>query len=140
MTATLTSDHITIDDDDVRLAAAMTPSTGDTLILRGADGSEVRLPDRIQHLLMATLASVAEHGEVTIGRLPEELTSTVAAELLSVSRPTLMKWVGDGRITGFKVGSHTRFKREDVFRLREERARARRAAFQELREDGGDWD
>lgn len=29
---------------------------------------------------------------MVVGRMPEELTSTVAADLLGVSRPTLMKW------------------------------------------------
>ena len=80
-------------------------------------------------MLLATLTSVAENGEATIGRLPDELTSTVAADILSVSRPTLMKWVRQGRIDSFKVGTHTRFKREDVLRLQAERMEERRAAF-----------
>ncbi|WP_218121324.1 helix-turn-helix domain-containing protein [Actinomyces ruminicola] len=82
---------------------------------------------------MAALASIAEHGEVTIGRVPDELTSTVAADMLGVSRPTLLKWSRDGVIDSFKVGTHTRFCREDVVRLRYERERERRRAFEELR-------
>ena len=139
MTCMLTRDNITIDDVDVQLAVETPRPQGATLVLRGPDGSEIELPDRIQKMLLGTLAAVAETGEASVGRVPEELTSTVAAEMLGVSRPTLMKWVGEGRIASFKVGSHTRFKRGDVFALREERAKERRAAFTALRESDQDW-
>lgn len=139
MTGMLTRDNITIDDVDVQLAVETPRPQGATLVLRGPDGSEIELPDRIQKMLLGTLAAVAETGEASVGRVPEELTSTVAAEMLGVSRPTLMKWVGEGRIASFKVGSHTRFKRGDVFALREERTKERRAAFTALRESDQDW-
>ena len=56
--------------------------------------------------------------------MPKELTTTAAAKLLGVSRPTLMKWVGEGRLASHKVGRHTRFESEDVLRLKEQRRRA----------------
>ncbi|WP_197719387.1 helix-turn-helix domain-containing protein [Actinomyces howellii] len=104
-----------------------------SIALRDADGREVPLPPGAQRMLLATLAAVAEQGEVTIGRVPEELTSTVAADLLGVSRPTVLKWSREGRIDSFKVGSHTRFRREDVLAFRAARERERRRAFDELR-------
>lgn len=139
MTAMLTAGNITIDETDVRLAEETPRPRGAAVVLRDADGEEIQLPDRIQHMLLATLASVAQTGEATIGQLPDELTSTVAAEVLNVSRPTLMKWTREGRINSFKVGSHARFKREDVLRLQAERMEERRVAFAVLREDQ-DWD
>lgn len=139
MTDMLTRENITIDRADVRLAVETPRPRGATLVLRGPDGTEIDLPDRIQRMLLATLTSVAETGAASIGCLPEELTSTVAAEVLGVSRPTLMKWVGDGRISGFKVGTHTRFKRDDVLALREKRKDERRAAFAALRDDDDEW-
>ena len=57
----------------------------------------------------------------------------VAADLLGVSRPTLMKLAREGEIDSFKVGTHTRFKRDEVLRVRDARAAKRRAAFDELR-------
>lgn len=77
--------------------------------------------------------SVVQRGEVTISRIPEELTSTVAAELLGVSRPTLMKWAKEGKIATHKRGTHSRFKREDVLQLKRQRAEERMKAFQEWR-------
>ncbi len=140
MPAALFGESITIDDTDVRMAVETPRPQGATLILRGPDGDEIPLPPRLQRMLLATLTAVAETGEAAIGRLPEELTSTVAAEILGVSRPTLMKWVREGRLSGFKVGSHTRFKREEIFALREKRKDERRAAFAALRDEDGDWD
>ncbi|MCS6711824.1 DNA-binding protein [Brachybacterium sp. EF45031] len=99
----LTAENIIIDDTDVRLARETPHSQGATLVLKTADGAETTLPGRIQGMLLAVLASVAENGEATLGRLPEERTSTVASEWLEVSRPTLMKWVHQRRICGFTV-------------------------------------
>ncbi|MTD98610.1 helix-turn-helix domain-containing protein [Corynebacterium guaraldiae] len=97
------------------------------------DGRSVPLSRNVQRLISQILASVAQRGEVTISRVPEELTSTVAAELLGVSRPTLMKWAKGGKIVTHKRGTHTRFKREDVLQLKRQRAEERMKAFQEWR-------
>lgn len=83
----------------------------------GEDGRPVPLSRDVQRLISQVLASVAQRGEVTISRIPEELTSTVAAELLGVSRPTLMKWAREGKIATHKRGTHARFKREDVLQF-----------------------
>ena len=67
MTAMLTAENITIDDADVRLAGETPRPRGATLVLRGADGAEIELPARIQRMLLAALASVAENGQASIG-------------------------------------------------------------------------
>lgn len=134
MAATLlTTDRITISDRIVDEARDTPPLTNASLVLRTDDGAEVTLPRDLQKVLLGALTSIANDGEVTIGRMPEELTSTVAADLLGISRPTLMKWVHDDEIASFKVGTHTRFRRDEVLRVRDLRAKQRRAAFDELR-------
>ena len=85
--------------------------------MAGEDGRPVPLSRDVQRLISQVLTSVAQRGEVTISRIPEELTSTVAAELLGVSRPTLMKWTREGKIATHKRGTHARFKREDVLQF-----------------------
>lgn len=129
----LATDRITINDHIIDEARDAPLSRTSTLVLRSADGEETPLPAELQQVLLRTLASIAGSGEVTIGRMPPELTSTVAADLLGVSRPTLMKWAHDGAIDSFKVGSHTRFRRDDVLQLREVRALQRAAAHDDLR-------
>lgn len=134
MTATmLAAERITISDSTIADAQATPVKRGSTLVLRTAEGNEVQLPESVQHMLLGALATVASEGEVVIGRMPEHLTSTVAADLLGVSRPTLMKLAREGEIDSFKVGTHTRFKRDEVLRVRDARAAKRRAAFDELR-------
>lgn len=134
MTATMPiAERLTIDDQTVREARATSVPRGASLMVRLSDGREVSLPENIQRTLLGALNSIAEQGSVSIGRIPEELTSTAAADMLGVSRPTLMKWVRAGELKSFKVGSHTRFQRDDVLELRAERAAERRAAFEELR-------
>lgn len=106
---------------------------GSALVLRLIDGTEQILPAHLQEVLLDTLKALAGSGEVFIGKMPDELTSTVAADTLGVSRPTLMKWVQEGTIDSHKVVSHARFRREDVLALKKQRAQARRDAFAELR-------
>lgn len=104
-------------------AISVTWDDGATRVL---DGELTELLQSIIHMLPA--------GNVTVRSLPEELTSTTAADILGVSRPTLMKFVGDGLLASHRVGSHHRFAREDVMRLAEQREQARQDAFVKLRE------
>lgn len=130
----LATERITISDHIIEEARDTPITTGSTLVLRSAEGSDIELPADLQRVLLHTLTSIAGDGEITIGRMPEELTSTVAADLLGVSRPTLMKWARAGEIDSFTVGSHTRFTRDEVLRVRAQRADERAAAHAALRE------
>lgn len=100
----------------------------------------VEVPPALGELIQAMLRTVAEGGNVTIQTLPEELSTTVAADQIGVSRPTLMRMIRDGEIAAHKVGSHHRLKLEDVTAARHTRLRRQREAFEELRrlEDGLD--
>ena len=133
MSALASSERITISDQTVKDAQDTVIPGEASLVLRLADGKEVGLSASIQQTLLDALKLIAQQGSVSIGQLPVELTSTVAADLLSISRPTLMKWVAEGRIGSFKKGSHTRFNRDEVLDLRQRNAAARRSAFEELR-------
>lgn len=134
MTATtLTAERITISDHTIDEARSTPSLEKSKLVLHTADGDEVTLPGDLQRVLLGALSSIANEGGVTIGRVPNELTSTVAADLLGVSRPTLMKLARDGEIASFKVGTHTRFQRDEVLRVRALRAQKRNTAFDDLR-------
>ena len=92
------------------------------------------IPAELRELLMKVLAVVARGDTVTIGSLPDELTTTVAAAQLGVSRPTLMRMIRDGQIPAHKVGSHHRLRTCDVLDARRKRLEAQRQAFDDLRE------
>lgn len=140
--ATATPERITIGEEALREAreADKIDLRNSALVLRLADGSEEVFPDHLQEVLLDALKALADNGEVFIGKMPEELTSTVAADTLGVSRPTLIKWVQEGKIDSYKVGSHARFRREDVLALKEQRAEDRRASFAELRALDAEFD
>lgn len=133
--AAVTPKRTTIGEEALREAreADQADLRNSALVLRRADGTEHVLPSHLQGVLLDTLKALADTGEVFIGNMPRELTTTVAAETLGVSRPTLMKWVKEGAIDSYKVGSHARFRREDVLALKEQQAKARQDAFSELR-------
>lgn len=104
------------------------------VIIRRSSGKDYVPPAGIQEALIQALQILAEGGEVRIMRTPEELTSNSAAEILGVSRPTLIRWANDGDIPSFKAGTHTRFRREDVFEFKRKRDREQNEAFDRLRE------
>ncbi|WIM67380.1 helix-turn-helix domain-containing protein [Corynebacterium breve] len=132
--ATLTANGLVINERTVEKARETQIPQSATLSIKNIEGQEVAVPEEVQEMLLKTLESIAQKGEITISRMPEELTSTTAADFLGVSRPTLMKWAKEGRIESHKVKTHTRFNRDDVLELKKQRANERRRAVAELRE------
>ena len=49
----------------------------------------------------------------------EMLSLEVAAEVLGVSRSTILRWQNEGRVRGFKMGRRWRFKRSDLAKFSE---------------------
>lgn len=62
----------------------------------------------------ATLADIVPKRRDRAPELDEVLTTSQAAVLLGVSRPTLVAWLEAGRIPYHQVGSHRRVRRSDV--------------------------
>lgn len=99
------------------------------------DGNATRLlPHELGAILQQVLDVVSRGGTVTVGAVPNELTTVTAAEVIGVSRPTVMKLIRDGELPAHKVGSHHRLYAEDVFAYLRARRAIQRAAFDRLRE------
>lgn len=98
-----------------------------------AGGQALRFGRETETLLLRVLASVSEGSALRIERLPEELTSVQAAEILGVSRPTLIKWIKEGQVEAHFVGTHRRLKMEDVLRFKAELHASRAKSFDDLR-------
>ncbi|NMM91294.1 DNA-binding protein [Rhodococcus sp. SRB_17] len=92
------------------------------------------VPPELASILTEVVRIVAAGGTVTLGSIPNELTTTNAADMLDMSRPTLMKLIHSGEIAAHKVGSHTRIKADDVLTYRERMREQQRAAIRKLRE------
>jgi excisionase family DNA binding protein len=102
--------------------------------LLGPNGETIDLPASAYEALKAVAGAMAQGLTITLVPHGKQLTTQQAADLLHVSRPSLVKLVEDGKIAFHKVGTHRRLKIEDVLRYRAERAEERRKALQELTE------
>ncbi|MBK8209138.1 MAG: helix-turn-helix domain-containing protein [Rhodospirillales bacterium] len=87
------------------------------LLVRVNDAEQeqpIELPAGAVALLMEILEAMAAGRGVHL--IPEnaELTTVQAAEILNVSRPFLIKLIGEGALPHRKVGKHRRIRMEDV--------------------------
>ena len=106
-------------------------------------GKEVRLsagnadlsldPETAEHVLALVQARLAGRSTV-VDQLPEELTTGQAADLLGVTRPTVVAMVDRGELPARRIGTHRRVSTQDVLRLREEVSTHRRSALDALTE------
>ena len=107
-----------------------------TLRVIDADQAEpIELPAGAVSMLMDILGAMAAGQGVTI--IPESagLTTVQAAEILSVSRPFLIKLLEEGEIPYRKVGKHRRIRMEDVMSYKQAIDRKREAVLDQLAAD-----
>lgn len=95
-------------------------------------GGRVEVDRELSELLTSIVESLAAGRTVTLGAVPEVLTTSVAADLLGISRTALMKHVASGALPAHKVGTHTRLRTADVQAFRRARLERQRAAFERL--------
>lgn len=112
---------------------AQTANHSIALALRSAAGQPFEAPVELNAILRKVVEAIAQGGTVTIGTVPKELTTTTAAKMLGISRPTLMQLIGKGELPAHKVGSHTRVLTADVQKYRDARTSVRREGIDELR-------
>ena len=97
-----------------------------------ATSEKTTLPDDVAKIINIVLGAISEGQTISISTLPKEITTTTAASMLDVSRPTVMKYIRSGRLSARKVGSHHRLKSQEVLELLEELKQEQRKAIFEL--------
>lgn len=131
---------LTLSREEVDEAQAVATTLGHVdpkdlrIVVVASDGRKIDVPARMVRFLESALRIAASGGQVGISSLPEVLTSVEASQMLSVSRPTLLKMAKEGQIPSHKVGTHTRFRAEDVRRFVRKRAERQSAGFADLRD------
>ncbi len=75
---------------------------------------KIRVPLKALQLLAEILKATSQGKPISIVPIATEMTTQAAAELLSCSRPHLVKLLESGDIPFTKVGKHRRVKYEDV--------------------------
>jgi len=68
--------------------------------------------------VLAVLAAAGTGEALEVNALPPELTTGQAADLLGVSRPTVVSLVDDGLLPASRVGTHRRLRTVDVLAYR----------------------
>lgn len=102
--------------------------------LVGPDGEGIVLPASAFEALRAVVSGMAQGMAMTLIPSGRELTTQEAADILRISRPSVIRLLEDGTIPFHKVGTHRRIDVEDVLAYRAERNEQRRAALRELTE------
>ncbi|MGB3439955.1 MAG: helix-turn-helix domain-containing protein [Actinophytocola sp.] len=93
--------------------------------LSGKDpGDRVELPEELYRVLRKVVQVLQAGLAVTIAPATQTLTTQQAAELLGVSRPTVVRLIDEGHLPHEKVGSHRRIQLRDLLAYRDERRTA----------------
>ena len=98
-----------------------------------AGGQMMPMLPALAGLMREVIDGVSRGSTITIQPLSRELTTTAAAKMLGISRPTLMKLIAEQKLSAYKVGSHTRLSVADVLAFRKDRRAEQQHAFDELR-------
>lgn len=101
------------------------------LRLVASDGESVELPDRLAEVVDDAAGALAAGEDVSVVRKEALVTTSQAAEILGVSRPTLVRLLDQGEISYAQPGTHRRLRLSDVLAYREERQQ-RRAALDDM--------
>lgn len=101
-------------------------------VLRGPDGTEVPVPEDLFDILMRATAELQRGRGITIIPNNQRLTTQEAADILGVSRPTLVKMLEAGQIAFTTVGRHRRIVLSDLLDFRNQQEQARLATLREV--------
>lgn len=137
MSATVTANRVLTTERDAQLARGVLRDLEGPegfLLVGKTDAGFERVPHDLGVLLQQVLTAIAAGSTLTVSAIPAELTTSSAANLIGVSRPTLMKMIAAGELPAHKVGSHTRLQSGDVFDFLRARRERQRAAFDALRD------
>lgn len=152
----ITADRVSLSDRDAELLAQASRLMGEALdrsrarrialIEERDDGGDIvrlEVPPPTLRLLSQILALMARQQTFVLYPESSELTTKQAAEVLSVSRPFLIRVLEAGQIPFRKVGRHRRVLMQDVLAYKKTMQIKRRAALDELvkaSEDIGGYD
>lgn len=98
----------------------------------GSGQATVKLPAPAVGLLLRILEEMARGNAVTIIPVHAELTTQEAADMLNISRPSLIQLLDDGKIEYRRVGTHRRVRFEALMKYKRRMDEQRRAALREL--------
>lgn len=103
--------------------------------LTAASGKSVSLPPELRGLLATVVTAMRRGQAITIAPLGQRLTTQEAADLLGVSRPTLIKLLEEGKIPYETPSRHRRIRLSDLLAYQAVRREEQRRVLRELTQD-----
>ncbi|HQZ66739.1 MAG TPA: helix-turn-helix domain-containing protein [Planctomycetaceae bacterium] len=134
----------TVSPDDVDLKQVARSSQQLSGVLAGRkrksyrltiDGEDCEIPVAALRMLKDLLVQLSRGNAVTLMPIHAELTTQEAADLLSVSRPYLVKLLETGEIPHRTVGTHRRVLLKDLMDYKRRSDQSRLKALEELAAD-----
>ena len=104
-------------------------------LVGGAEDDPVELPQEVYDVLLHVVDAMRRGLSVTVSPPSQTLTTQQAADLLGISRPTLIKALDKGQLPYTRSGTHRRIALTDVLDYRERRRRVQYAAIDALSVD-----
>jgi excisionase family DNA binding protein len=101
------------------LLALLTGAEAPSTTLTGPSGEHLVLPPEVFEVLRDVVTAMAQGQAVTIAPVHQRLTTQEAADLLGISRPTLVKLLEDGEMPYEQPGRHRRVLLSDVLAYRQ---------------------
>ena len=116
MTTTLTNP---LEEDTLNQARAeareILKNSEETTIELTVSGRESQqFGDALNQVIQHVLHALANGQSIDVQVVPHDLTTTIAAQRIGISRPTLMKAIRSGELPAYKVGSHFRIRTQDA--------------------------
>lgn len=103
--------------------------------LIGPDGSQIDIPDELYGVLREVMTALSHGLAISIAPHNTLLTTQEAADLLNVSRPTLVRLLTDGEIPYSMRGRHRRVTLRDVLDYRDRTRSERRQTLDQMTAD-----
>lgn len=107
-----------------------TYDTGARLV--APDGVTTEIPDRVLEVLRDVSEAMCQGRAITIAPVSLRLTTTQAAEMIGVSRPTLIKLLEDGEIPFEQPRRHRVLRLDDVLAFQASRRQRNAARLDDL--------